>query len=993
MKRMKRIYSLLMLAAIAVMTSLSVVAQVSRPAAPGGDVLTTGKTYTFFCYSKLAGQMIRTSWDGAIYSPGAGTNPFSVALTAQENSDQTWSFYYDTEVTTTVDEVTTTETVRYYMNIPSGTGNVNVKATEQCDWAIAAGQYEGFYFVMPGEGNNPSTLGYNMHMNAGNEYVVSSYYGDSWYPDFYGGVLQDEYGDNVYISDDPEENRVVMADSSSCNWAFVEVDNVPAFLEKAEVFAFLNTFYDNYVNEDDPLDGFKISYNAALALYNGGNYAAEDVDKIKATLNNKVALYRALNEYMADDDVQEALPDEISAAAEVFESLSDADAVAAALERLTKAVADFKMGIGDVTAMGQNMSFEDLSAQGGGTTTGVQGAPAGWNVYVKGQQVTTADEVRSAGFNAWHGQNADGTGAKDGEYIFGIWNSSIPEYEISQTIEGLDNGTYTITAALMAGANGNGSRRTTQRIFGNLNSTYYGYEEDYNPEELDFSEVYGFQSNDEIVTDTELRPMEVRAYVYDGTLTFGVRTDGNLAAANRTERNGAGGDGWFKVDNFRILKEGYIADDAMAVLTFFRDKLSDIVGDTDIKMFPNDRESALTELANVSNVSSTDDPAVINAAIGFVRSCIPSVQAGIKAYQRLGDAIVTAYDNLEKYDSKAGAGEYADVIMAVEERWDNQEYATEPEIDEAIQELADALQACKESDTIEAGDDLTEYLKNPSFEDWQSTQSNDTSGTTENAPNGWNLIINGIAVQTADDIRAAGFSNWCAINRGDNIDVEFEGETYTHQYTDGEHLWGMWADNIPTVELYQELSLPAGIYTLQADVVVQHDWGGMNITTQRLFGNDAVQMYGRDYDYGENFTQDMLDAQVLQEYNTNEDITYFSYAGYDNDVSYDYTSLARPMSLNFRVGEDGKARIGFRTNNVDANGTEHPHACAGWFKLDNFRLSCVSVGLVPSPELPEGITEMQSDSAGSAIYNLAGQRIDHLMKGLNIVGGKKVMVK
>lgn len=989
---MKRIYSLLMLAAIAVMTSLSVVAQVPRPAAPGGDVLTNGKTYTFFCYSKLAGQMIRTSWDGAIYSPGAGTNPFTVALTAQENSDQTWSFYYDTEVTTTVDEETVTETVRYYMNIPSGTGNVNVKATEQCDWAIAAGKYEGFYFVKPGEGNNASTLGYNMHMNAGNEYVVASYYGDSWYPDFYGGVLQDEYGDNVYISDDPDENRVVMADSSSCNWAFVEVDNVPAFLEKAEVFAFLNTFYDNYVNEDDPLDGFRISYSAALALYNGGNYAAEDVDKIKATLNNKVALYRALNEAMADDDVQEALPDEISAAAEAFEALSDADAVAAALERLTKAVADFKMGIGEVTAMGQNMSFEDLSAQGGNTTTGVQGAPTGWNVYINGKQAVTADDVRAAGVGAWHGQNADGTGAKDGEYIFGIWNNNIPEYEISQTIEGLDNGTYTITAALMVGANGNGSRRTTQRIFGNLNSTYFAAVDEYDIAQLDMSEVYGFQENVEVQTDTELQPIEVRAYVYDGTLTFGVRTDGNIAAALRTERNGAGGDGWFKVDNFRIMKEGYNASDAMAIVEFYGSKLYDVLDESENRMYPSVREAVLTEITNSYSVSVNDDPAVINATIASLRSSIIDVQASVGAYNRLADALISAYDNLAKYETKAGAGEYADVIMEVESTWENEEYTTEAEIDAAIQELADALQACKESNTIEAGDDLTEYLKNPSFEDW-STQGSDNSGSTEATPNGWNLIINGQEVRTADDIRAAGFSNWCAINRGDNIDVEFEGEVYTHQYTDGEHLWGMWADNIPTVELYQELSLPAGIYTLQADMVVQHDWGGMNITTQRLFGNDAVQMYGRDYDYGENFTQDMLDAQLLQEYNTNEDITYFSYAGYDNDVSYDYTSLARPMSLNFRVGEDGKARIGFRTNNVDASGTEHPHACAGWFKLDNFRLSCVSVGLVPSPELPEGITEMQSDSASSAIYNLAGQRIDHLMKGLNIVGGKKVMVK
>ena len=982
---MKRIYSILMLATIMVMTSLNVGAQIARPAAPGGDELTAGKTYTFFCFSKLAGQMIRTSWDGAVYSPGAGTNPFTVALTAQENTDGTWSFYYDTEEEGLE--------VRYYMNIPSGTGNVNVKATEQTDWVISAGQFDGFYFVMPGEGNNPGTLGYNMHMNAGNEYVVASYYGDSWYPDFYGGVLQDEWGDNVYLSDDPEENRVVMADSSSCNWAFVEVDNVPAFLEKASVFATLNSFFETWLNEEDPYDGMMLSYNAAMSIYNGGDVDAEGIEVLTEILNVKVALYNALNEIEDDDEVQTALANEITEAANVFDTEYVTEKVVAATEKLKKAVADFKLGLGDVTAMGQNMSFEDLTAQNGEPTSSVQGAPTGWNVYINGQQAVSASDVRSAGFNAWHGQNADGTGEKDGEYIFGIWNSSIPEYEISQTIEGLENGTYTITAALMVGANGSGSRRTTQRIFGNLNSTYFGYEDDYNPEELDRTEVFGFQGNEEPVTDTELKPMEVRAYVYDGTLTFGVRTDGSeLAAANRTDRNGAGGDGWFKVDNFRIHKDGYNVDDAMAILDFFRSGTADFLNMSDVKMFPSVREDSESIVSAAGEVTANDPADVINATILALRDNIAVIQNAVDAYGRLQDALYEANQNLAKYDSKAGAGEYADVIMEVEDLFDNEEYMNEEEIEAAIQKLADALQACKESDTIEAGDDLTEYLKNPSFEDW-SMQSSDNSGSTEHAPAGWNLIINGQEVQTAQEINAAGFSNWCAINRGDNIEVEFDGVTYTHQYTDGEHLWGMWADNIPTVELYQELSLPAGIYTLKADVVVQHDWGGMNITTQRLFANDAVMMYGRDYDYGENFTQDMLDAQVLQEYNTNDAIQYFSYAGYDNDVSYDYTSLARPMAFNFRVGEDGKARIGFRTNNIDATGTEHPHACAGWFKLDNFRLECVSVGLVDSPELPEGIEEVQTAAKDAAIYDLAGRRVTNPTKGVYIQGGVKFMVK
>ena len=33
-----------------------------------------------------------------------------------------------------------------------------------------------------------------------------------------------------------------------------------------------------------------------------------------------------------------------------------------------------------------------------------------------------------------------------------------------------------------------------------------------------------------------------------------VRTDNNIQAANRTNSNSAGGDGWFKIDNFRLYK-------------------------------------------------------------------------------------------------------------------------------------------------------------------------------------------------------------------------------------------------------------------------------------------------------------------------------------------------------------------------------------------------------------------------------------------------------
>jgi hypothetical protein len=40
-----------------------------------------------------------------------------------------------------------------------------------------------------------------------------------------------------------------------------------------------------------------------------------------------------------------------------------------------------------------------------------------------------------------------------------------------------------------------------------------------------------------------------------------------------------------------------------------------------------------------------------------------------------------------------------------------------------------------------------------------------------------------------------------------------------------------------------------------------------------------------------------------------------------------------------------------------------------------------------------GIHEINSENAGSAIYNLSGQRLKATHKGLNIVNGKKMVVR
>ena len=175
-------------------------------------------------------------------------------------------------------------------------------------------------------------------------------------------------------------------------------------------------------------------------------------------------------------------------------------------------------------------------------------------------------------------------------------------------------------------------------------------------------------------------------------------------------------------------------------------------------------------------------------------------------------------------------------------------------------------------------------------------------------------------------------------------------------------------------------------------MMVQHDWAGNNITTQRLFGNSSVQMWARETDYADNLPQDALDAKVLQEYNTVDDVTYYSYAGYDNDASLDYTNLLRPMKLTFVVGADKVAKIGMRT---DSNGATASHNGQGWFKVDNFHLTCLKLGAVDSPDLPDGIEAVEDAeaSADEVMYDLTGRKVSAPVKGIYIQSGKKILVK
>lgn len=959
-------------------TALAASAQVSPKIKP--EALVSGEKYVLVNKAQTENQYTsRTSWDGALYFLGQEESDYaSYALTAQKNDDGTWSF-----------GLPDADGVMSYMVLPDGSANVNVNAADPAKWILDA-KADNFYHLIAGEGNNRSAINaahcsetstptndVRMHLNAGGQYFCVTYYGGPWFPDCLGGISQ---------TDNEWDGSLQFAanDSTSFNWGFVKAENIPSYYADMKYVSVINNYYTKYCAIEGYEKGFLATFNKMAQVYND----ASDLDKLAEAkfdevIEIKVSFYKEIeNAVLLNESDDASLAAAIETANQAFVAETENEAIEKAVEALKAAEKKYLQETGNLTSLGKNMSFEDLSAQGGNQSSSVAGAPYGWNVYINGKQVKTADEVRAAGIPNWHGVNADCNGEpKKGDVGFGIWAGSIPEYEISQTVVGLETGTYEISAGLMAGSNGNGSRLTTQRIFANQNSTYYGSESDYNLDLLNKMEVFGFADNEVINTDTELRPVSVRAFVYDGALTFGVRTNGNFAANNRTEANSAGGDGWFKTDNFRIKNLGYKAEDAMAVYNSYADVLEGYCSGR-VPMSEALRDKLEDELSSKSDISESSSQEEIVAGIKWAIALFGDIEANVQAYKKLGEAIQQHQQYLEEYDSKLGAGLYADAIMEAEAAYSDGTAEDEDAVAAIIDMLDEALEACIKSDEIKEGDDLTYYIKNPSFEDL-SAQGGSESSSVANTPKGWDMYIYSTKCETVAEITEAGVNAWCAINCGDDIDVTLEdGTTVTHQYSDGNHLWGIWNGTIPEVELSQTIcGLPAGTYTLTCDVLIQYNWAGNCLTTQRIFANEYTAMYSSEDNYGENLPADALSSAELDRQNPDADVKHLVYAGYQCEAPRsDYSNT---VSLTFGLAEKGDVKIGFRTDNIGYDGTPLESG-KGWFKLDNFRLTYDSATVPAGAEATE-IETVEASSDAVEYYSLSGMRLAAPQKGINII--------
>lgn len=82
------------------------------------------------------------------------------------------------------------------------------------------------------------------------------------------------------------------------------------------------------------------------------------------------------------------------------------------------------------------------------------------------------------------------------------------------------------------------------------------------------------------------------------------------------------------------------------------------------------------------------------------------------------------------------------------------------------------------------------------------------------------------------------------------------------------------------------------------------------------------------------------------------------------------------FSLDFNVAKESSITIGVKVENTTAT----------WVNFDNFRLEKLETTAIIAPR---GV----KTKGNNLIYNMWGQRLDKLRKGINIINGKKVIVK
>lgn len=612
-----------------------------------------------------------------------------------------------------------------------------------------------------------------------------------------------------------------------------------------------------------------------------------------------------------------------------------------------------------------NNSFEDFSAQGGKEVKGCANPPAGWQIFKDGVECTSGSEIGVAECRPHAGVNEN----RDGNNVFTLWNGTIPQFEISQKLVGLPTGTYKVTAKMVfshswfVDAANYTTKLTSQRIFANQNSQYYGSEGDYNENTLAADEIAAFAGNVEADGDNDaFQNMEVTTTVTDGVLTLGARTNGICKDGTTGDGSGIG---WMKIDDFHLYLVVNSVEDAIAALQSEIASALTLEGST---ITGGTRELLNQEIAksqSLLNSNSIDDVLNQVTALTVAENAVKESVLLCEQLTAAGDGIYDWLADNDRYvETEAGAQllDIADKISTDKE--ENFSDYTDESAKSLIQQIANLkVFAMIQSDCVN-GAEITHFGKNMSFEDL-SSQDGVSSTRCVNPPAGWSIYKDGVQCATGSDIAIGS----CSISAN------------TQEGVDGGFAFSIWNPTIPQFEISQKITnLPNGTYKVTAKMMYSHSWFvnadqyTTKTTSQRIFANNHVQYFASASDYNENTLVQGEEASFAN--NTEAD------GDQDAFQNLEVTTTVTDHTLTF----------GARTNGICSDGSTGDGSGMGWMKLDDFHIYAIDV-----EDASTGITDVktEAENADATIryYDLNGMQHQQLKRGVNIVKKGNQVIK
>jgi hypothetical protein len=430
---------------------------------------------------------------------------------------------------------------------------------------------------------------------------------------------------------------------------------------------------------------------------------------------------------------------------------------------------------------------------------------------------------------------------------------------------------------------------------------------------------------------------------------------------------------WNIFTNLRLI---FVGADMEEAITNLKDAMAQADGCMGQKMQGAIRqalEDALdTATALLDNAQAKYDD--INAAATTILTLIEQAKVSIQEYSRLAQALAMAAEALsDPQTAQTEAGQQLQALYnATKADYDSDYPSLDNEgIAATIERIEALISEAKLGSGIHPGDDITTLLANPSFE---NTYGNDISvgGAAHTVPYGWTMTVEGKDCHTAQELTDAGINSWTAI----------EDNAYA---TDGAHSYCLLSAPVPDSYLWQTVSgLPAGTYRVTVDMNVTYDGGCSRLTGQRLLANNVAQYYGKPEYYIASELDRLHPEEVAR-----------TFAGYD-EVNTNETGAVGDMgnlstlTVEVTLAPGETLTLGVRTDNnkvaMNRNYEENWWDCTGRYKIDNFRLTCVSVDMT-------GIMAIEHSPLNSdhSIYDLQGRCVQRstLKRGLYISSGKK----